>query len=492
MKVWIDMKTINILIIGIGHHARRIYVPVLHKMSLNEPLKIFGLDIVSSRKIVESYLQDKNINMPTLFIEPSNKMSLHTKKILNKFVIANNITGVIISTSPSFHKIYANWALDKSLHILMDKPITANEQMANEESKATALLSDYSKLVNKYETLFSTKKTVFMINTQRRFEIGFQFVFSLIREVSNKFNIPVTSIQATHSDGVWIFPDEMVEQQCHPFFDGYGKCSHSGFHLFDIVWQFYKNGLIPKKYADSAEIYSSFLNPGGVLKQFDQSDYKKVFGHRYYDRPRRSTHDLAEIFNGYGEIDAFTVIRLLNNGDNVCNISLNLLHNSFSRRSWITPAKDLYKGNGRVKHQYYFIQQGPFQCIQIHNYQSKSTQDHSNIEDYKIGGNNHFDIYIFRNKDMFRGEELAFRKVSLKDLIDSNTSGTNRLYHETTKEKVIREFIDAVRYGVDREKLTADIATYQVPVKIMKAIYQSNARYRKHKNPLVKFDIQDE
>ncbi|PIP61576.1 hypothetical protein COW99_03565 [Candidatus Roizmanbacteria bacterium CG22_combo_CG10-13_8_21_14_all_38_20] len=33
--------------------------------------------------------------------------------------------------------------------------------------------------------------------------------------------------------------------------------------------------------------------------------------------------------------------------------------------------KDLYKGNGRLRHESHFIEQGPFQAISFDSYQSK-------------------------------------------------------------------------------------------------------------------------
>ena len=72
------------------------------------------------------------------------------------------------------------------------------------------------------------------------------------------------------------------------------------------------------------------------------------------------------------EVDANSIISLSYNGIPVTNITLNLIHNGFSRRSWLNSnMKDLYKGNGRVRHEYHNIEQGCLQNIQIHSYQSK-------------------------------------------------------------------------------------------------------------------------
>ena len=65
------------------------------------------------------------------------------------------------------------------------------------------------------------------------------------------------------------------------------------------------------------------------------------------------------------EVDANSIISLSVNGIPVTNITLNLMHNGFSRRSWLNSnMKDLYKGNGRVRHEYHNIEQG---CLQNKN-----------------------------------------------------------------------------------------------------------------------------
>lgn len=482
------------MVVGLGNHARRIYLPALNKYKDRFGISIYGVDLSPTEESLNSYLAKKGIEMKTVFLNPfeaKEKLPKEVSTKLNNIVKKNNISAIIISTDPTTHKVYAQWALTKGLHILMDKPISTRSHASTNLTQTNKIEQDYLDLLDQYTKLQKTKNTFFLINTQRRFEAGFKKVFSLINEVSEKFNVPVTSIQAMHADGVWIFPDEIVEQKCHPYNQGYGKCSHSGFHLFDIVWQFYKAGQIKGKMADSAEVFTSFVTPKGILTQINQDDYKQYFGNEYLKRFRRSNKNLDLTYQKYGENDAFSLVKLLNKNRNICNISINLLHNSFSRRAWVNPKKDLYKGNGRVKHQYYHIQQGPFQCIQIHNYQSNDKQDISNIEDYELGGNNHFDIYVFRNKEMFDDTQKPLEIIKLHDLITSENTDDSRLYHETVKDKVILEFISSIRGEVEKKDSTSSITSYHVPVQIMSSIYKSHINYTNNQNPLIKFDIKD-
>lgn len=488
-----EIKEINVMVIGIGHHARRIYLPALKKYQAAMPVKIYGLDITPARELIDTYLKERDIQAEMIFIDPLKDTEQFPSEIeqrLDNFVKNNRINSVIISTDPTTHKIYANWAVKNKLHILMDKPITTQRGVAINSNQAKKLITDYREILDPYLNLQKEKRTIFSVNTQRRYELGYQKVFSLIREVADRFDVPVTSIQAGHSDGVWIFPDEIVEQNSHPYNEGYGKCSHSGFHLFDIVWQFYKAGAIDSKKPDMGEVYSSFLNPDGSLIQINQADYRKYFGEAYNTRPRRKEIELNQLFKDYGENDAFSIVRLMKENKNICNISIDLLHNSFSRRSWVEPAKDLYKGNGRIKHQYYHIQQGPFQCIQIHNYQSNDQQEVNTEADYKLGGNNHFDIYVFRNDRMFGGGTKPLEILTLPDIAEKDFSGSE-LYHEAAKHRAVLQFLSTIVGDFDINKSTSPLESYDVPVKIMSSIYQSNVKYRQGENPLIKFDINE-
>ncbi len=484
----------NVMIIGVGFHAKRIYLPMLFKHEKDKYFKLkFGVDLESKKQDIEQYLKSNGFKLDMAYFKAPHNiegLSGENKNYLSRLVKENNITGVIISTEPLAHKDYALWAISQGLNVLMDKPISTRKNVSHDKKEAIGIYEDYKEILNAYLKLQNKKETVFSVNVQRRYERGYLKVFDLIKEVATKFNAPVTSIQAMHSDGVWIFPDEIVDQTYHPYNLGFGKGSHSSYHIFDIVWQIYKHGSVKGKTPDSARVYSSFLNPDGLLVQLKQNDYKEFFKKDLEKGYlKRSDGELKKLYKNYGEMDIFSVIRLEKKNVNVCNISLNLLHNSFSRRSWPKPNYDLYKGNGRVKHQYYNIQQGPFQCIQIHNFQSNDMQEKNTLADYSLGGNNHFDIYVFRNSKMFGEGEKALRVYNLKDLDTVKTFEDDKLFHETAKELVIIEFLDYLQGLIKLTSMISNITSHEVPVKIMSSVYESNVEFESGNNPIIKFDL---
>lgn len=472
------------MIIGVGFHARRIYIPTLVAFSRRMPMRLMGgIDLEGQRESIERYLRDKGFQLKMQYLKPSepvDHLSGDCTKILDAFVKEFNIQGVVISTEPLAHKAYAKWALERNLHILMDKPVSVRKSLTTDFSQASGLIRDYQDLLDLYKRQQHGKSTVFSVNVQRRYEYGFEKVKSLITETRERFNVPVTSIQSMHADGTWIFPKEVLYQQSHPYFHGYGKSSHSGYHIFDMVWQLYEAGQVRGKEPESMEVFSSFLSPSGFSIDISEADYRQYFNDAY-EPTNLSEAQYQKKVQAHGEIDSFSVVRLLKNRENICNISINLLHNSFSRRAWAAPNSDLYKGNGRVRHQQFIIQQGPFQCIQIHSYQSKDQHDVDNSNEFDVGGNNHFDIYVFRNSQMF-GSGSSFSKISSKDL---ESEQTDKLILEKAKDRVILEFVEFMLGKIDKKSLKSNIDSQTMPVKIMSGIYQSHVRMSHNQNPLI-------
>jgi len=480
---------VNLLLIGVGPHARRIYVPAFFKLADDFAVRmVAAVDLKRQKDSIDSYLKDKGYDLEMLYLDlfdAAGGIPEQYQNMLDALVDRFDIQGVVISTEPTAHKAYAEWALNKGLHILMDKPISVRKGISIDRSQAEGLIDDYDELLALYKDQQTKKPTIFSVNVQRRYDRGFDKVRELIAETARKFNTPVTSMQIMHADGSWRFPQEILTQESHGLSDGFGKVSHSGYHMFDIAWQLYQAGAIDDKRPDQLEVFSSPLTPSGLEASLNEEDYVGYFGSNY-ERTGLSSEEYLDKVSDYGEVDSFSVIRLLKAGENICNISVNLLHSSFSRRSWAVPNADYYKGNGRVKHQQLTIQQGPFQCIQIHNYQSKDQHDVDNSDEFDIGGNNHFDIYVFRNVGMF-GEGEAFVKISARDLEQHDE--TIGLTIENAKHRVIVEFIEYILGEISLGDVKSNIDSHAVPVKFMSGVSQSSANIRAGENPLIRISI---
>lgn len=464
----------RIILIGCGPHAERLYLPALRT------LDHLDLALVVDVKPRETEVRDAvarkwGSGAEMLFVDPFTETlpaDLHRR--LSAFVLEQGIRGVIIATEPLVHRAYADWALDNGLSILIDKPISARANSTTCLSSAEHILGDYVALLEKYRSLQRRKETIFTVNTQRRFHPGFQFVEEQIREIGERTHCPVTSIHSYHSDGQWRLPSEIVTQSYHPYCYGYGKASHSGYHIFDMLYRFYAASGVRDKVADSIEIVSSFIQPNGFIRQLTENDYRALFG-EHYDAVQRWTDDqLREIFQNYGEIDLSAIITLKKGGDAIANLSVDLIHNGFARRTWVRPGKDLYKGNGRVKHENHNIQQGPFQNIQIHSYQAYDRHDEANGMEPELGGKNHFDVYVFRNP-MISGDTRSPRVYRLHEMISEDEMGhRSMLAIEWAKYQVVEEFGDYLNGHKDKASLRSQIEDHAIPVQLMSGVYRAH------------------
>lgn len=485
------MQKQGIIEIGFGPHAKRVYAPAMLEWGSNYGFYLaLIVDLKEKESDIRSYFDSYSQKPDFLFIDPfQEKIPEKVEEFLTEYVSVNNIKAVIISTEPLTHYVYAKWALKMGLNILMDKPITTENYVVSDVDAAKRIETKYLDLLQDYNRLQENKETIFSINTQRRFHPGFAVVRKLLTEIAEKTNCPITAIQSTHCDGQWRLPNEIVTQQYHPYCTGYGKGSHSGYHLFDAVYQFYKSGSVKGKTPDSMEIFSSFLQPKGFLHQINNEDYVKYFGDEYHSVCEHSDREFSEIFNGYGEIDLSSIIRLKKGNDCVGNIAINLMHNGFGMRTWVRPGQDLYKGNGRVKHEYHNIEQGPFQNIQIHSYQSKDRHEINNKGDYLLGGNSHFDIYVFRNKDM-TGDKESMKVIHLSDLKEHCPEmRDDKLAIERIKHRVVKEFLGFLVGMIGKKELTSNIDDHFMPVQIMSGVYRSHNQYVQGHNPLVTYKI---
>lgn len=477
----------NLILIGCGPHAKRVYLPAIQKMSGVKVSLVVELE--SQRKVTDQTLSNFD-NCEVIYTAPfQNGVPDHLAKAINTHIIEKGVSGVIIATEPMIHKAYAKWALKEELNILLDKPITTRENVVSDINQAQAVLQDYDELVADYQNLQKSKNTVFMVNSQRRFHKGFQFVREKIKEVVEITNCPINFIQAYHSDGQWRFPSEIVTQDYHPYCFGYGKASHSGYHIFDTALEFYKASTTSKKQATDFDVYSSFLQPNGFFEQFGKDDYNEIFKEDIDHQDRWDTEKIYDQCKEFGELDLSSVITLKKKGVSIANININLVHNGFAGRTWIKPGEDLYKGNGRIKHESYHIQQGPFQSIQIHAYQGCDKHDLDNgLEDY-LGGKNHFDVHVFRNPLISNGKHQpsVHRLTDLFERPDKESA--SNIIMEQVKFKVVKEFVDFIEGRINNNDVTSQIEDHRTSVQIMSGVYCSHILAKEERDPIVNYQL---
>ncbi len=101
----------NILLIGFGHHARRIYYSVLK--SEKDKYNFIIVDLISQKESIQEFLlRETHKPLDLLLLDQfSEKLSDVPKDILSKLAVIKrkyNPIGVIISTDPLYPSIMLN------------------------------------------------------------------------------------------------------------------------------------------------------------------------------------------------------------------------------------------------------------------------------------------------------------------------------------------------------------------------------------------------
>ncbi len=480
---------INILLIGLGYHAKRIYYPICMRDGEKYNFKLAHcVDLVKKKNDIDKYLQVNHFpKIEIRYITDKERTYgyLHPKleKDLNDIVREKKIKGVLISTEPMVHIQYAKWALKNNLHILMDKPVSTAKNINSSLKAIETIKNDYNELVKYYKKSNAT----FSLMAQRRHHPAFLKIRELLKEVFVKTNCPITSIQSFHGDGQWRMPTEIIEQDYHPYNQGYGKCSHSGYHSIDIVPWLIRSVENDEKYFDNVDVCSNFVNPIDFINQLKINDYRKLF--KNFDKHNKySEKYFIKKCKNFGEIDAFNLLSFKQANKIMTLASINLAHNGCAQRNWVTTiGKDLYKGNGRIRHESHYIEQGPFQSISYVSYQSREINLKDNLKNiYGTGGEYHLDLHIFRNSKMFKSWK-PYEKISIKDLNINIMEGKSRGHQEDSRRKAVLEFISIIQG--DAKNGTSDLLDHRDGTMLLYGIYKSALLKKMGKNSSINIKL---
>jgi Oxidoreductase family, NAD-binding Rossmann fold len=484
---------VNVLLIGAGMYARRTYIPQLAHQINNKDYKIVcGLDIFSQKDSIQAHFEHESIDIQMYYTSDttiSNTISETLEVQLRNIVETHKINSVIISTEPLAHFKYAKWALNSGLHVLMDKPITTEFHVISDEGKAKKLIEDYRILKDIYLfQLTNNPDLVFSLMAQRRFHPLFQFIKDLVSEVVVETNCPITSIQAFNCDGQWRFPTEIVEQSYHPYNQGYGKCSHSGYHFIDIVTWLFTQTCPENKFPDQLSVLSQGIYPEDLIEQLNLNDYRNLFDD--FDKFNNyQESEYPKLFNNFGEVDAFNSLIFKKSGRKLAHIQLNLMHNGTSQRHFAnSTGKDLYKGIGRIKHESYYIVQGPFQSILVETYQSQEDHKCTTATSTEFGDKSHLDVHVFRNSELFP-QWKNHRKFDLNHISAKYRNRETSGIQEESRQNCINEFVGNIMHPTSRTNHASNLLDHELGVQTLSMIYQSLIAEKKGENGLITTSI---
>lgn len=467
----------NVALVGIGPHAKRIYLNYFKKHKVNLALVI---DLNSQKESIKKYLKENGFKNTKIFtIDDSNKDDDHlSEKVSSNLLAVCNtleITHLIISTEPKGHFMYLEFALKNNINVLTDKPITVSKNMTSLKSIEKVRKQYYEIL-----ELAKNSKGTCKVMCQRQYHKGYEKIKEILTNVVDQYKMPITNIDIFHSDGAWEMLHDL-EKENHPYKYGYGKLFHSGYHFIDLLSDFIKinDSLGGNKSIAYGEVFSKVVTPNDEMNILNIEDYKRLFKNQ--DIPEFYDNNYNLNFNKYGEKDYHGLLTFYNkNGFAITTANLNLLHNGVSRRSWIE-TKDFYKSNGRIRHERINIEIGHLLNIQVHSYQSKEICDRTSDEE-SVGGLEHFDIYFFNNPLI---DKEPFKEIHLGDMYSAKEKKEFLGYNELSREVFLTNFLN-------NKDCKGDIRDQALAIEILYSCAKGIHNHYNHKNKVEKIEVRND
>ncbi|KXS95010.1 hypothetical protein AC579_9309 [Pseudocercospora musae] len=481
------------MLVGIGPHAKRTYIKHFKDLAAERRGEIVAaVDLVANRNQMERYAKE-HLPKAELILVPqfAHSMPMDVQDRLTAVVRVLQIDCIIVSTEPERHKLYGLWAIGLGLHVIMDKPLSTRKDALNCPTQAVGIADDYNELLAAYRMLQTRKRTMFLINSHRRFHPGFLGTINFITEMREKTGCPVTSLVSTHCDGQWRLPHEIVDQHYHPFRYGYGKISHSGYHFLDTCYKFFEAGWTPDKRPDEIEMVATFFRPNDFMFALSHEEHSRVLGRDAYNsHAKYSADELRSHMRDMGELDAMLQITFKRDCCVTGMAQLNLFHTGFSRRDWVDHGSnpDLYKGCGRVKHESHEIRSGPFQTIVIDSRQANDKHDRSKPSSTELGSDNHFEVQTWRNCGVL-GEMQPLKTYTVSQLDQRYDNEATGLYMEHIKRGVLHEALEFLEGRRSINDLTTNLPDHSIPATMMSAAYMSYVRRERGLSPVTHIDV---
>ncbi|MEV6981729.1 Gfo/Idh/MocA family oxidoreductase [Sphaerisporangium sp. NPDC051017] len=472
--------TTNLLVVGVGPHARLNHLPALAAgQDAGLTGTVTGVDLPAVAQQPVSYGPPGRPRLlPMVGVEPFpatwQVLPAAVRSVLDRVVVRERIGAVIVATEPSVHLPYALWALERGLSVLLDKPLSVHVGASVDPVAASAIAEDFDTLMDAYrQARHRDPAVVVSVMSQRRYHPAFQRMRDLIAEVAEETNCPVTSIQSSHGDGQWRLPDELVNLGYHGFDRGYGKAAHSGYHEFDIVPWLLAAGERPGKELDKVEIHAHVARPADTLAQLTVADHERLFP-GFAERNPYGHSELQQLTEAFGEMDVFLSMAYRSGGRMMTLGSINLAHHTFSQRGKLEPALAcLYKGNGRIGQETHIIQQGPFQALHFHCLQTLH-DDEPGIDPATVGGADHVTVHVFRNNRL-RPDWDRHTTFDFAGLTQGSGPEAALPTQRSSRGRAVAEFLHYLAGQLPQQQLASDLPTHRRPAQLMAGAYLSMA-----------------
>lgn len=398
----------NILIIGgSGTWSGVAYIPSIQQ-------KLDKVALVGIFDPINPYYSNKTICHFDYFTE-NNVKWIKAKRdcneeLLKQCIIENNIDIVIISTPPKFHYEYTLVCLKCGVDIICDKPIIATPSQSSKFDCAFANVEKTNNLITAIKQSNNVKENrrCFVLTPLRRkIQDTYTNIYDTVKTIKEKFLQDVTNVVISHNDGVFRFYDELeFKNGSHGYSDGFGKLTHTGYHILDVVAGFIEFGCFTEDVRCECKVINC-----NTVEDMINSNSNKVNSKLLFNTSQKcEVSDIAL----KAEMDITISYTLYRQDKKFCNIVVDLLHTGKSNRSISKYDFNNYNDQGRTNELTLSLQQGSlFSCQLILNTMSGSNGTVGNgytLKQY------HPKVAEIMQKEQV--EVLDFKNQSTKSTID--------------------------------------------------------------------------
>lgn len=400
----------KLILVGFGPCALHNYYPTLH----GESARVIGIvdaDIPggSARLTTAAAMFDVGESERWLLSTEEwrqSELAPATRRWFARMCQELGADGLLILSEARSHPAFLRLGIELGFHILVEKPLLVPGPQG---------VTDWRDYLAQFDELLLAalqRGCRVEVMSQRRCHAGFQRLFQEVEQVITRQQVGISSLEISYCDGDWRLPWEFHREN-HPFHRGYGILHHSGYHFVDTLARLVSlNDALPDSAPDTVEVRVTASRLRDFLNQFPADRQRELLG-------GPSGH--WEPKPAEGEIDLWAQLRFLRQGRLVTMAALNLLHNGFSRRAHFPAAADVYKGNGRIKHENFSVQLGPLARFETSSRAGVESRDTDcPVPSGELGSRTHFDLYCFRNAGVIGGPPFQRHALGgMQDLMNT-------------------------------------------------------------------------
>lgn len=350
----------RLVVVGWGQHFGEAYAPALSRLVRAGRIRVLAVvDTAGSAERVQAAMAAVGLGRVPFLVNPVSGHDPLPQNMIDQ-VDALSPDGIICCSPPEHRGGVYDYAIERRLPMLLDKPIIAHVDSANDPAAARRIGDDVAAIGARVQAAGDLRWEVM---AQRSAMLPYRRLTELIREGA-RHGAGVTSFTSEHGDGQLRTREELATMDYHGFKLGFGVGQHSAFHHLHVLVEALRAGPSALRPV-SVTAFASGRRPRTTVGLTEGLPLEMMLANY-----RPTPFVPADVSTG--ETDLFATYAFFDRWDHlVCHATVNTLHTSLTkRRVATTDRSNPYRGQGRLKSEHINIEQGAIQRFRIANFHS--------------------------------------------------------------------------------------------------------------------------